>query len=194
MTDRKVLELVLAKDREMKPQTAISGEVHIAHECGVGWDERENIRVCRRTYDNGSENLWLQCTKCGKGRAIRRTLWDELSELPPWENIREATWEKNRSEYESRVAAEKAEQDRKRSERRAFYLSYLRTPQWAGRREKVMRRARRVCEACGEAQADQVHHTTYLHLGNEPLWGLRAVCRKCHERIHGIDPESAIDL
>jgi hypothetical protein len=33
-----------------------------------------------------------------------------------------------------------------------------------------------------------------LHLGQEPLWELRAICRRCHERIHGIDREEAIDL
>ena len=70
------------------------------------------------------------------------------------------------------------------AERRRIYSDYLLSPEWAKRREKVLRRANGICEGCGEARATQVHHKTYDHIYNEPLFDLVAICKACHESIH----------
>lgn len=39
------------------------------------------------------------------------------------------------------------------------------------------------CELCREAEATQVHHTTYANLGMERNHELVALCRRCHQHI-----------
>jgi hypothetical protein len=63
------------------------------------------------------------------------------------------------------------------------YDAYLRSPGWRKRRAGVLNAARGMC-ACG-APATQVHHRTYARLGHERPSDLHAVCRACHEKIHG---------
>lgn len=63
----------------------------------------------------------------------------------------------------------------------AAYTSYLDSEAWAEMRERIMRRARRRCETCGDL-ATQVHHLTYERLGHEDPADLLAVCEPCHRR------------
>jgi len=65
-----------------------------------------------------------------------------------------------------------------------WYKEYLLSPEWKDKRQLVMGRARNVCESCGSNAAKQVHHIAYDHVGNEPLWELKAVCDECHEVLH----------
>jgi 5-methylcytosine-specific restriction endonuclease McrA len=67
------------------------------------------------------------------------------------------------------------------------YDDYLNSESWLLKRAKVLERAGRRCEACGEAWATQVHHVTYEHVFDEPLFDLRAVCVPCHERLTAAD-------
>lgn len=64
------------------------------------------------------------------------------------------------------------------------YNAYLASPAWAEKRRRVFKRARGVCEGCGEARATQVHHLTYRRVFNELLFDLVAVCGPCHQRAH----------
>jgi hypothetical protein len=66
----------------------------------------------------------------------------------------------------------------------ARYNEYLTTEKWQRIRARVMERARDLCEGCRERPAQQVHHLTYKHVGDEFLFELVAVCEACHERIH----------
>ena len=65
------------------------------------------------------------------------------------------------------------------------YSGYLASPEWKHIRQKVMSRAKGMCEGCGETQATQVHHKTYDRIGQEMLFDLVAICERCHNRIHG---------
>jgi 5-methylcytosine-specific restriction endonuclease McrA len=67
---------------------------------------------------------------------------------------------------------------------RAQYKAYLQSREWRERRRLVLNRARGLCERCRRAQATQVHHLTYDHVGKEFLRELIAVCRNCHKRYH----------
>jgi len=64
------------------------------------------------------------------------------------------------------------------------YHEYLKSPEWYALRERVMRRADGFCEICALGQPTQVHHTTYKHVFHEFIWELRAVCDRCHARLH----------
>lgn len=88
------------------------------------------------------------------------------------------------SEAEKRTAEAQAQRERENAEWNTWYQSYLRSPAWAMRRRLVMERAKGICEGCLVDQATEVHHLTYAHAGDEFLWELRAICRRCHERWH----------
>jgi hypothetical protein len=64
------------------------------------------------------------------------------------------------------------------------YYQYLSTPEWRAIRQRVINRAGKVCEGCGEREASIVHHMTYQRRGREFLLDLIAVCRECHDLIH----------
>ncbi len=63
------------------------------------------------------------------------------------------------------------------------YPEYLRSEWWQWKRGRAIKRAHGDCELCRQAEATQVHHTTYDHLGMEHNHELVALCRRCHERI-----------
>ena len=56
---------------------------------------------------------------------------------------------------------------------------------WRGLRDRVILRCDRTCEGCMDGMVDYVHHLTYENLGDEFLFELIGLCRKCHSRYHG---------
>lgn len=60
----------------------------------------------------------------------------------------------------------------------------MNSSEWKTRRRLVMERAKGLCEGCRQADAAEVHHLSYEHLGNEFLFELVALCRDCHSRVH----------
>ena len=127
------------------------------------------------------------CDDCGRmvGGALKHSSASaDTPELSREEAMRP---ERIRKEY-----AEQRDIERKRLEEqwRADYEAYLQTQEWADRRERIFKRANGVCEGCGEAPAEQVHHLTYEHCGNEFLWELVAICRRCHLGVHGIESDN----
>lgn len=99
--------------------------------------------------------------------------------------VRRPEQERQAKEWERRRQEQEKERQREREEWHARYATYLKSPEWAARRAKVMMRAGGMCEGCLESKATQVHHLTYEHVGAEFMWELRAICRACHERLHG---------
>lgn len=67
------------------------------------------------------------------------------------------------------------------------YNKYLNSPAWKERREEVLKRDNYLCQSCLKARATQVHHLSYKHWGDEPLFELISVCAECHERITRMD-------
>jgi hypothetical protein len=65
-----------------------------------------------------------------------------------------------------------------------WYQGYLNSPEWNTRRMAVLARDGGMCQAkCGR-KATQVHHLSYMEVGNEPLEDLASVCEDCHKMIH----------
>lgn len=67
-----------------------------------------------------------------------------------------------------------------------WYRAYLRSPEWRKKREAVLARDGHLCQSCGLAQATEVHHLSYEHAGDEPLFELVSVCGGCHDRLHAV--------
>lgn len=135
------------------------------------------------------EQLWvgIQCKRCGKKARRAKRLYSakEIDRMPPLDNDLHSVFMRRASA----IAQTKLEAERRAHDEVWWrkYSLYLKTPEWKKRRAKVLQRANHWCEACLEARATEVHHTTYKHLGNEPLFELRAVCHECHDGITEMD-------
>jgi len=72
----------------------------------------------------------------------------------------------------------------------AAYLDYLESKEWWDVRKRMLQRAGYRCERCGccgsSNNALDVHHQTYVNLGNEPDDDLEVLCRTCHRNDHAL--------
>jgi hypothetical protein len=76
---------------------------------------------------------------------------------------------------------------------REKYAAYLCSREWAEKREAVRERAHGKCERCFLAPIDACHHLNYERKYCERLDDLQAICRACHDYIHGkssVDPRT----
>ncbi len=152
--------------------------IEASDDCG-----HDEVEPRLRTYSNGVESVWLQCLRCGRsnGKPIKKSsMGDELSRLNKYDEDLLRRWQAARS------AVIDAEMEERRQLRRMEYARYLRSSEWKTRRSAVLARDQWSCVArlpgCTEA-ATEVHHLTYQHKYNEPLFDLVSVCRFCHEEI-----------
>ena len=77
----------------------------------------------------------------------------------------------------------------------AAYQSYLRSPEWRARRERILRRDGYACTNCGGIPATQVHHTRYpMRWGQEKDEWLVSLCEPCHRAVHLAPFEKIDDL
>jgi len=76
-----------------------------------------------------------------------------------------------------------------RIEQTPKYLAYIESDAWAKKRQEKkeevkIRCGRLLCESCGmpwrDGRGGNVHHNTYLRLGEERLDDLNLLCRDCH--------------
>ena len=75
--------------------------------------------------------------------------------------------------------------------------AYLRSDEWAELRGEVLLRDEFQCQVCGSKRNLEVHHVSYIALGNESLEDLTTLCRGCHQSIHdllGYDRTTTFDI
>lgn len=66
------------------------------------------------------------------------------------------------------------------------YKDYLQSEKWKELRKKARKRAKGKCELCGGVPFN-VHHVTYpKNLERDCLDNLLVICKKCHNKLHGI--------
>lgn len=61
------------------------------------------------------------------------------------------------------------------------YLEYINSPEWEARANNAKRRAGDRCQVCNSPNNLQVHHRTYIRLGQEIPDDLTVLCDTCHE-------------
>lgn len=122
-----------------------------------------------RITDAGRRRYVYQCIDCGE--PVKRVPHSEAigTEAP----------------FNERLL--KMRQDKQQDEWFIKYNEYLSSPQWRARRRLVLARDNYTCQACLLAPADEVHHLTYAHVFNEPLFDLISICRRCHETVTELD-------
>lgn len=74
------------------------------------------------------------------------------------------------------------------SERKRIYAEYLASPEWGRTRVNALDRAGNRCQLCNAKKALQVHHRTYERVGMEADSDLTVLCRACHSKFHGKQP------
>lgn len=145
----------------------------LAKDCDCGG----TTATLRQRLIRASVTVNIQCDTCGHtlSGALPRAEHYEFQNYTVWDdNLADAYEAKRRQEWEGGGA-----------ERRAWYRNdFLRSPEWRVLRDRVMERAKWVCESCLSEPASDVHHTTYAYGQLPPAWILRAVCRRCHGRQH----------
>lgn len=142
---------------------------------------------------NGQPYYRIQCPDCGAPLSphlsfdVVEDFRTTFGPIRPWDAAREEAWLEKRLRFGRWIA------DHINAERHAWwwreYDAYLRTPEWAAKREIVLTRCKRVCEACGSARATDVHHLNYKRVGEELDTDLLGLCRECHDTIHMELPE-----
>ena len=74
-----------------------------------------------------------------------------------------------------------------RSKKKSKYLKYLKSKEWGIIRTDMCEMYNSTCQDClKKVKFPQVHHLTYKNLYNEEPEDLTLLCRKCHEKRHGI--------
>lgn len=65
-----------------------------------------------------------------------------------------------------------------------WYDEYTKTEEWALLRQQVKLRCDNICEKCGVAKVEVIHHISYERVGNENLEDLLGLCDICHQNEH----------
>jgi 5-methylcytosine-specific restriction endonuclease McrA len=143
--------------------------------------ERTEVRY--KTGANGIKLLGTQCMMCGQMPKGAQWLSQKGVDIHSFEEFDETISERWRA---AQNQARQLKLQKEKLERHLEYERYIReSPEWQAIRVKVTKRDGYLCQACLETGATEVHHKNYLHLFDEILFDLIAVCRPCHQKIHG---------
>lgn len=72
------------------------------------------------------------------------------------------------------------------------YFLYLKSPEWAQKREAAIERAGSRCQVCNSPDRLNVHHRTYERIGCEIAGDLTALCEECHQLFHDKLPSRTV--
>ncbi len=158
-----------------------------------------DYQVVRRVIADGRTQLWEQCSVCGHApRAVKaadpRVM--RAVELPSFDEELRRQFEQSVSDVAFRRLSEQStaeqrqriiEADQAKALWLAKYNDYLQSRDWQARRLLVLERDGRLCQGCRRQPANEVHHKTYDHGFDAPLFDLVALCHPCHERITAMD-------
>jgi len=162
----------MLEEATLKVHHCLSAGCHCGGETATLRQRKIQANVC----------IHLQCDNCGRSisGSLKRAehlfwqsypFWDDVLAEHGWKNgapDKEAidnAWKKTREEY------------------RNIFLS---SPEWKKMRELVLQRDRWLCQACLSRRATDVHHNGgYVQGLLPPAWKLKAVCRECHDKLHG---------
>lgn len=145
-------------------------------------DDHELIFV-KRIKSNGQYLLNKQCLNCGEkeGKAYKLNSVNNIELLPNYsEELLDEFYFKRNEFYK----------EKKESERKEWFVGYniyLKSDKWKHKRSLVLKRDNYTCQSCLVNEANEVHHLTYNHVFDEPLFELVSICNKCHELITKLD-------
>ena len=142
-------------------------------------------------YSIGSSfRVQMYCLKCHKlhGSALKQAQYNlsDLKEIPKEKH--DKYHEERGNKYSSRLRElSDLQREWNKKEWLDEHNSYLRSEQWRDKREQALIRDNYLCQACLCARATEVHHLSYAHWRNEPLFELVSICNDCHKLITKLD-------
>jgi hypothetical protein len=133
-----------------------------------------------------SEKIKQRATELRREEAI-----PNFDELCPEQDAPSTEW---RSAFETVRSVNNLSSEERNELFWSLYEKYLWSSSWSKTRKRVSEEKGDECTAklsgC-EGDADHIHHTSYEHIGAEPMWELMPVCHACHEVLHqGYDGDS----
>jgi len=164
------------------------------------WDSRRckhdgPTELRTRIVKRGGTQCVKQCLRCGaattnpmgKAKAIEA---NGGIEPPQFDDNLEIKWREDGEEGAKKITGDfETREDLRTVEFHNWYDVYLSSDEWANKKSKIMQRANHLCEGCGDAKAQVVHHMTYKNVGHEFLFELVALCNSCHDRYHKSEDE-----
>ncbi len=164
-------------------------DLHKRYDCA-----HQSTEIRKRIIRGGSVQYVSQCLTCGRGigNAISYSTAMERLGKEPLDfdaSIEALRKESFKSEYEQIAGDFEERYELNKKEFDVWYETYLSSEEWKIKRERVLFRAKGICEGCLEASAEVVHHLTYRNVGNEFLFQLVALCHPCHDRYHETEGE-----
>jgi len=147
-----------------------------------------DYQFVKQKKSNGSFMVKKQCTNCGRSDAHQYKFEEaggrnKVILLPDFDE------DKLQQFYTDQQKARQAEWQEQQKEWFVGYNQYLRSDAWKSKRERVLKRDNNLCQACLKAIATEIHHLTYRHVFNEPLFDLVAICNPCHVKITKMERE-----
>lgn len=140
-----------------------------------------------RLTSSGLKMLKLQCTRCGEcfGDWIPHREVDDIESVEPINDGLVETYRQNVAELKKELRERQRELNK--NDFHEWYKEYLHSPEWYEKRQLVFDRCDWTCEGCGIERSTIAHHITYENAGNEFLFELLGLCKKCHDRLHKKD-------
>jgi hypothetical protein len=144
--------------------------------------KKHELIFVQRFKSNGYPLLNKQCLNCGeKDSKAYKIDKNNFHLLPKFdEDLLNCFYANQRNEYIEKIEIEK-------NVWFSNYSIYLNSEKWKNKRILVLKRDKFICKACENRTATEVHHLTYKHLFNEPLFDLVSICNACHIFITKLD-------
>jgi hypothetical protein len=170
-------EVVLFNSEELKRDMSELAQQRCQH---------ANVEMAQVKYRNLSLHVRRVCVECGafKGDTIKRENEHSDLQIIDQESIRAAYDKRMQGRREEIIQKHVRLQRRREAGFQIEYISYLGSPDWKQRRERVLKRANFICEGCLEKRATVVHHLNYKSIYSEMLFDLVGLCKECHAKCH----------
>jgi 5-methylcytosine-specific restriction endonuclease McrA len=153
--------------------------------------ECEDRRVIEIFYPESGQRRVAECCRnkeCLKRRFLtKKEIYERKIDVTSLKRV-SINWFHEQHETQRKKAMEEflLRREEKDKEWRALYNEHvtLMSPKWKDLRERVIRRDKNICQGCLMAPIEHVHHFTYANLGDELLYQLVGLCKKCHNKAH----------
>lgn len=159
----------------------------------TGYCKHEESSVVK--YALNGWRVQRSCSKCYKlhGSYLKQADY-KLSDLREINKEKHDNYHETQGEkYSERIKSlSQMHRDWNKKEWLDEHNSYLKSALWREKRELVFQRDNYLCQSCLTARATEVHHLSYAHWRNEPLFELVSICNDCHKVITKLDNEKKV--
>lgn len=137
--------------------------------------------------EGGRTQLRKQCFICGE---VEDRIF-KFSECPNIDNIPILNIALREQFYKRRAEYKQLDYAIEKEKRKQQYANYLKSYEWKRKHDFIMNKYGYRCVLCFKP-AVNIHHLTYDRVFLEDERDLIALCKNCHEFVHGLVDDSSI--